>query len=438
MKRQLLAIGMAIVWMCPVSKAHAKSKRICVDVHIRTARSLLRKKKRSKVNKTPAPVKPSARPTPAPAKPAPRRVTPPRRESVTGPNAPVTPTARPSGPVAPRLSLAQRRRNRRKVFRRGYRAGVRRTDRRWQVYLRGRHKKRYPYPPAAYLRRLVEHFVTHAKGYLAVVDRCEERIILEMYPIKGGWTVFARSSKRAREEKVDLVTYEELSRFAERVVTALLKGQHIAATANLRTILQADSMREYRTIKGSHHFTMTLGSAFKVGYLPTFHPSGLRNQVRALAPMTFSIGYRGRFNAWGIDAYMRGGVGLQRESALRNTEGGHVDLDGLWSLGLQFLRYTSPHGMNSFYYGGGALFDLTVFTAIKPEAERNKYDRVRLTGGGLNLTFVVGMEFMRASAAQFFLQLVISAPVYPFELGTRTAAIKAYIPEVAATAGIMF
>jgi hypothetical protein len=337
----------------------------------------------------------------------------------------------------------ERRKVKRKIYQRGFRAGAQDMSRKWRAYMSRTKGKRYPYPPAAYLRRLVEHYVTHAKGFVAAIDRCDERITIEMYPIKGGWTVFARNSKRAREEKLDLVTYEELTRFAERVVIALLEGRHIAATANLRTVLKADSMRSYRTIKGTHHFTFTLGTAFKVGVLPTYYSSadgssGVRNQVRALAPMTFSLGYRGRFNAWGIDAFMRGGVGLQRESALRNIDGGHVDLNGLWSIGLQFLRYHTPHGMVSFYYGAGALFDLTVFSAIKPESRRDGRDRERLTGGGLNLNFVLGVEFMRASPAQFFLQLVVSAPVYPFELSTDTVAIKAYIPELAATVGIMF
>ena len=38
----------------------------------------------------------------------------------------------------------------------------------------------------------------------------------------------------------------------------LLKGKDISTTANLRTILTADSLRKYRTIKGTHHFTFTI------------------------------------------------------------------------------------------------------------------------------------------------------------------------------------
>jgi hypothetical protein len=440
MKPLYWALGVVLVWVIPGPVARAKTHRICVDVKIRSYKSLLRKK----------PTGPKTRPgkggskgvsasagiAPEPARPRPR----PRQpvQPGAGSAAGSAPAARPSKEARAWTNPLERKKIKRKIYRQGFRAGGRAMGRKWQAHLSGTFNRRYPYPPAAYLRRLVEHYVTHAKGFVAASDRCDERIIIEMYPIKGGWTVFARNSKRAREEKVDLVSYEELTRLAQRVVIALLQGQHIAATANLRTVLSADSIRSYRTIKGSHHFTFTLGTAFKLAWLPTYSDGGVSNRVRPLAPMTFSMGYRGRFNAWGIDAFMRGGIGMQRESALRNTEGGHVDCNGLWSIGLRFLRYTSPHGMMSIYYGAGALFDLTMFSVIKPELQRSGGDRTLLTGGGLNLNFVLGVEFMRASPAQFFLQLVVSAPVYPMELATDTVAIKTYIPEIAATVGIMF
>jgi len=449
MRPMVMAVGVVLAWLTPGSVARAKTKRICVAVQIKSYRSLLQRKKPPKTRKSPGQT--AKKRETASGEDAPRTArTAPGKSTQPGAASP-GPSPKPAPPV-PRVSKKartwdnpfERRKAKRMIYQRGYDAGARSMSRKWRSYLKrqshlsGTSGKRYPYPPAAYLRRLVEHYVTHAKGFVAATDRCDERITIEMYPIKGGWTVFARNSKRAREEKVDLVAYEELTRFAERVVIALLRGRHIAATADLRTVLKADSMRAYRTIRGSHHFTFTLGTAFKVGVLPTYDDGDVTNKVRALAPMTFSMGYRGRFNAWGIDAFVRGGVGLQRESALRNTDGGHVDLNGLWSIGLQFLRYTAPHGMMSFYYGAGALFDLTVFSAIKPMAQRSSHERELLTGGGLNLNFVVGVEFMRASPAQFFLQLVVSAPVYPFELSTDTVAVKAYIPEVAATVGIMF
>lgn len=439
------------VWCVTGTEADAKPRRICVDVQIKSYRNLTRTRKRAVKKKVTA-AQPKKRPAPRP-RPRPRH----RPGATSKQPRPTGATSSGGTTASPGTSTTQPGTSRsrsvgktwvnpfgKKRYRSGYRAGYRKASEVWRAYVHRQLRKRatqaarYPYPPAAYLRRLVEHYVTHAKGYLAVQDGCSERITIEMYPVKGGWTVFARNSKRAREEKVDLVEYGELPRFAERVVTALLKGIDISTTADLRTILKADSIRKYRTIKGSHHFTFTLGTAFKVGKLQTFENGGVSRKVRALAPLTFSIGYRGRFNAWGLDLYTRGGVGLQRESALRNTGGGHVDLDGLWSIGLSFLRYHSPHGMMSVYYGAGALFDLTVFSAIKPESERGAKDRDRLTGGGLNLQLVLGVEFMRASPAQFFLQAVISAPVYLFQMATEYTHINAYIPEFSATVGIMF
>jgi hypothetical protein len=308
-----------------------------------------------------------------------------------------------------------------------------------------RRASRYPYPPDAYLKRLVEHFVTHEKGYAAVQKGCSARIQIELYPFKDGWTVFARYTRRQQEEKVDILEYEEFPRFAERVVLALLYGKHIEDTANLKTVLKADSLREYRTIKGTHHFTFTLGSAVKVGMMPTAikdpeDPSGygLDQKWRVVTPLTFSMGYRGRFNAWGIDAYVRGGVGLNRSSILSNPGGGHMDVGGLFGVGLNFLRYHRPHGMMTFYYGAGALFDLTVFNVIRPEDTRAGDDRDQLTGGGLNLNAVIGFEFMRASPAQFYIQLVGSFPVYIFEIESEWSKLRTYLPEASAQVGIMF
>lgn len=297
----------------------------------------------------------------------------------------------------------------------------------------------YPYPPDAYLKRLVEHFVTHEKGFEAVQSGCKERITIELYPVTKGFTVFARYTKRGQEEKVDIIEYEEFPRFAERVVLSLLYGKSIEQTANLRTILKADSLRHYKTIKGSHYFTFMLGSSVRVGPLPTVRSSGAAEEkVRVLTPMVFSMGYRGRFNAWGIDAYVRGGVGLNRKSVLGNPQGGHVDLDGMFGLGIHFLRYHNPHDMISFYYGGGAIFDLTVFSSIRAEENRSHNDRDRITGGGLNLNGVLGFEFMRASAAQFYLQLVLSLPVYIFESQSRSGELDTWLPETSVQIGIMF
>ncbi|MFH2010288.1 MAG: hypothetical protein ABI333_27060 [bacterium] len=435
MKTLTLMFAPALL-VIPAEIATAKPLKICVEVQVKTYQEALNPPQRPARHATPRPApRPPARPTVmAPASNPDEPGSPRGAAAGTSPPAarprprPVTSWSSPYGTTRPSRvrSLSSAR----------WRA----RGRRWSLPVRS--SARYPYPPHVYLKRLVEHYVTHDKDHVAVQQGCAERIDLEMYPVKGGWTVFARYSKRASEEKVDLLEFGEFIRFAERAVKALLHGKDIATTANLRTILKADSLRKYRTIKGSHHFTFSLGAAPKIAQLPTYdgHSGLVETQWRPLTPLTFSLGYRGRFNAWGIDAFVRGGVGLQRESAVNNTAGGHVDLDGLFGIGLHFLRYYNPHGMISFYYGAGALFDLTFFSAIEPLAPNSGRDR--FTGGGLNLDFVIGFEFMRASTAQFFIQIALSAPVYMVEIapeaGPNSKRVKTYIPELGATVGMMF
>ncbi len=435
---RVVCVLLCLGWLVAgVEVARAAPVKVCVSVRIQTYRPRAPQRKAAPKKS----VKPTPKPAPKPAlKPAPRPAPRPGLQPMAPPAAQPGTSGRPRKAPVWNNPFGRRKKLVRRVGSNRWR-----SRRRWR--LPRQRRSPYPYPPQAYLRRLVEHYVTHAKGFLAVSKGCSARISIEMYPIRGGWTVFARYSRRANEEKVDRLEFGELTRFAERVVAALLHGRDISATANLRTILKADSLRQYRTIKGSHHFAFSLGAAPKVAYLPTYNGNrdsqgnliGLERQFRLLTPLTFAMGYRGRFNAWGIDAHVRGGVGLQRESRLRNTLGGHVDLDGLFGVGLHFLRYHRPHGMISFYYGAGALFDLSFFSAI---AYQTGHERTRFTAGGLNLNAIIGFEFMRASAAQFFIQLVLSAPVYVVEVapeaGPNSLRVKTYIPELAATVGIMF
>src|SRR5262249_46490041 len=59
--------------------------------------------------------------------------------------------------------------------------------------------------PELYLRRLLEYEVTHDEWYEAVDQGCQEHMIVELYDLSDGWTVFGRFSRFAREEKVDHV-----------------------------------------------------------------------------------------------------------------------------------------------------------------------------------------------------------------------------------------
>jgi hypothetical protein len=71
--------------------------------------------------------------------------------------------------------------------------------------------------PVLYLKRLIEYHVTHEPGFESVKSGCSQTVTVELYPVKHGWTVFARYSGNGREEKVDVVRLDELGTFAERV-----------------------------------------------------------------------------------------------------------------------------------------------------------------------------------------------------------------------------
>lgn len=60
-----------------------------------------------------------------------------------------------------------------------------------------------------------------------------------------------------------------------------------------------------------------------------------------------------------------------------------------------------------------------------------------LWGGGLNLDFVVGYEFMRTSALHFFVQGTIFLPMYVFESENDQSLIHAYIPGAGALVGLL-
>lgn len=428
----LAGLAAGLVLAAPVVRA--KSLQICVDVQIKTyqieAPSPAPPPGSPKIappRRTPAPPAPAPALGPRPAQ-GPSADSPAARQPSTAPPASARGWENPFGRsrVGGGASTeASSTRARRRAVSRPYR-------RAWSPY---------PYPPDAYLKRLVEHFVTHEDGYEAVAQGCAERIQIELYPLQRGWTAFARYSRRAQEEKVDVVQYEELPRFAERVVRALLFGKDIATTADLRTILGADSIRRYRTIKGMHFFTFAIGTAIRVGMLPTYQrdTSEVKADLRDMEPLAIALGYRGRFNAWGLDIAARGGVGLQRLSLRADAQGNHerhVDLGGLFDVTLHFLRYHRPHGMISFYYGGGAMFDLTVLESILPAGSRE--DRERIVGGGLNIDGVLGFEFMRASGAQFFIQLCLSLPTWVFNSQSRHSdRIRTYMPEASVAVGLM-
>ena len=72
--------------------------------------------------------------------------------------------------------------------------------------------------PVSYLERLLEHFVTHERGFAAVEEGCQDELIVELYPLREGWTAFSRYTGTGREERVDQLYAAELSAYAERAV----------------------------------------------------------------------------------------------------------------------------------------------------------------------------------------------------------------------------
>ncbi len=295
--------------------------------------------------------------------------------------------------------------------------------------------------PVMYLKRLVEHFVTHEPGFESVDDRCEETLRVELYPLLDGWTVFARYSGTRREERVDQLHADELALFAERATLALLYDQPISTTINRENVLRADSKKSAQRIKGQHHFGLSVGTDVRSGQFDT---AGGQNgdtseTLRFFSPMTLGLGYRGRFESWGVEALAALGLGQSRTGLAENSLGGHIDFGGNVGLTLNFLRYFNPRGLSSFYMGGGATFELLWFSAIIPAAERASGKRNTLFSGGLDAELVLGMEFMRASSVQFYLQLEAKLPAYVIETEDEHASrIKTWFPGLGLKLGVLF
>lgn len=295
-----------------------------------------------------------------------------------------------------------------------------------------------------YLQRLLEHFVTHEPGYVAVAKGCEETVNVELYPLNRGWTAFSRYSGTGREERVDQLFPTELSMYAERVVLALLHDVPISATINRENVLKADSMKSVQRIRGRSHFVLAVGAQFRMGMLPTWNESvdksAVAEELRPLFPVKFSLGYRGRFESWGIEAVANLGLGTSAQvgvndvSYSRTLNLGHVDYGGDTGLALHFLRYFDPRGLTSFYLGSGATFEMLWFRVI----EGNDDDRSTLFSGGLNVDGVFGWEFMRASAVQFLLQGELNVPAYFIRSSNDEATLKTWLPGFTIKIGMVF
>ncbi|HVZ86741.1 MAG TPA: hypothetical protein VHG72_07220, partial [Polyangia bacterium] len=292
--------------------------------------------------------------------------------------------------------------------------------------------------PTLYLKRMIEYEVTHEPGFAAVAQGCQQRLVVELYQLESGWTVFARYADR--EEKVDRAQLDEFAELAQRLAFALLRNRTVAQTITRENVLRSDSERDLRTVEGSGHFIFGMGTEVRLAQLPTAQGASLpaASELRVLTPVSIEAGYRRKVHAWGFDAFGRLGLGTEQAGIQENDLGGHVDY--AWSLaaGLHFLRYLDAPGINSLYFGGGAAFELSFFDVIRPLAQRTLNDRDTLTGGGLNVDLFVGYEFLRASSIHFFGQVELDVPTYLLKTEDTSGGIDTYMPGALAQIGIIF
>jgi hypothetical protein len=295
-----------------------------------------------------------------------------------------------------------------------------------------------------YMKRLFEHFVTHQPGYIAVDEKCDQRIMVELYPLREGWTAFARYSGTGREERVDQLFPSELSQYAERAVLALFEDVPISDTINRENVLRSDSQKSAQRVKGTNHFVLVLGTQLRGGMVDTAIEEGanvgqVESKFRVFSPLKAGLGYRGRFENWGLEAMAHVGIGTQSTSVDDNPAGGHIDLGGDAGMAVHFLHYFDPRGLSSLYLGAGATFELLWFRVIKDENNRPNDDtRSTLVTGGLDIDGVIGWEFMRASAVQFYLQAEINAPTYVAQTEDTSGSLHTWFPGVSLKLGVVF
>jgi hypothetical protein len=298
----------------------------------------------------------------------------------------------------------------------------------------------HEFDAGVYLQRLIQYEVTHEVGFSAATSGCAQRITVDLYPLKSGWTVFARYSGHAREEKVDAVEVDEFPELAQRITRALLRDRSIRETITRENVLRSDSEGRLRTIGVKGHALFGLGTSIRAGTLPTSQGPQRepQDELRWLTPINLRLGYRGKFRAWGLDAFGQLSLGTREESLRDNAAGGHVDYAGGLGVGLHFLHYLDPEGVTSFYLGAGACFDLGLFTVIRAEDRREDRDHDLLVSGGLDLDLVVGYEFLRAASAHFFVQWELRAPTYLVRAESSSGSVDTYLPGAAAHLGVIF
>src|SRR6185369_3413667 len=114
--------------------------------------------------------------------------------------------------------------------------------------------------------------------------------------------------------------------------TSLLYARPISATINRENVLASDSKEYAQRVRGSSHFIMGVGTQLRWGHFGTavVDSKSARNgdaveASRIFSPVEAFMGYRGRFESWGLELSFTGGMGTAKTSALKNPGGGHVD-----------------------------------------------------------------------------------------------------------------
>jgi hypothetical protein len=298
--------------------------------------------------------------------------------------------------------------------------------------------------PTVYLKRLIEHFVTHEQGFIASQNDCAHQVTVELYPLKVGWTAFARYSGTGREERVDQLLPTELSQFAERSTLALLHDASIGSTVDRDNVLWADSLKSTQRIRGRGHMMLGVGTRVRTGQFNTLDSTaiGTSNEVasklRLFTPMALTMGYRGQFDSFGVEALGELDIGTGVTGVKSNRAGGNIDYGGSTGVALHVLRYFEPRGLSSPYFGAGATFALHWFRATRAQENRFADARSTLYGGGLDVDIVGGYEFMRASAVSFFLQGEITLPAYVVRNENNDGKISTWFPGAALRLGANF
>jgi len=295
--------------------------------------------------------------------------------------------------------------------------------------------------PKRYLKRLIEYEVTHEPGFESVEKGCSQTLSVELYPVRDGWTGFARYSGTEREEKVDVVHFDELDVFAERVATALLRDHAISETLTRKTVLRADSEIEMRRIQTRPHFLLAMGGDGRIGMIPTAPDDTHRaeDKLRLDNALLCAIGARNKFRAWALDATARLDVGTQQTAQRHNQGGGQADYSVGFGFGLGFLAYAYPDAVNTLYYGGGGSFMVHRYQTLGAALPDGTLPATSgLWGGGLDVDLTLGYEFMRASTLHFFVDATASAPAYVFKSENDQAQINSYIPSAKFRLGLLF